>query len=453
MAAVVVSVLAVFTQEWQYAANPIDVSAPLVHQLIARPGIAWPRADAETADHFVIRTPLAESRRNHDCTIVRGRVLVNILGRFARHVEARGLQTGDVSLFPVRGRDPDGHALDDLNHIYGVRVASLEDVARGIDERMELWMPCGFHGDRVNHEISSTYARILDLRTMSLTLGPRLFQAGGACSALALALDGPGTPEHICAFGGTNGTHNKGSFLSTVACYDRLRRAWHQPFDNLPVGLDHFNAVLLPPGLCLPSDPGRILVMNFRIRHYADQRTEIWALDLPAPAEKAAAGGEPPPTTSRPTAHPPPHWYLFSNETGAAEYLQPRDASGVFTSGGGRYVFNVGGITYDTMPGRFGRTLHASAVRDDVRVLDVCARRWSATATSIGTGLFATQTCASAELGTAFTCGGQASDAQRGINESESMNKNSHACIAHNLRRGRSFSAGGGFGELSDRRH
>ena len=88
--------------------------------------------------------------------------------------------------------DPAGYPLNNLNHVYAVPVSSQLEGAEGhVDE---IWLPCGFHGDEVNSEISSHYARIIDLSTLRVRLGPRLLRAGGACSAQPIRLEGPGTP-------------------------------------------------------------------------------------------------------------------------------------------------------------------------------------------------------------------------------------------------------------------
>ena len=376
---------------WDMARHPIRVDTLQLPRFPRRPHVNGVSAASRVygplcaQDHFVLNAPLVEARRNHDCTIESDRYLINILGRNGRHVERRDLQTGATELFAVPGHDPAAHPLNDLNHIYGVRVQPLGDVASNssFDAKSELWMVCGFHGDRINGEISSSYARVLDLRTMRVRLGPKLLRAGGACSALALEIDGPGTPEHICAFGGTDGAHNTGTFLKSVACYDRRRQVWHEPLGELPVACDHSNAILLPPSLCHPADPARVLLMNFRIRHYADERPEIWAIDLPVSAT--------------------PRWYLFANETGTAEYLQPRDAAGVFTTASGRYVFNVGGVSYVMRDMPNGKRRRLSMKHSTVRVFDACARRWAPAGGDVGYGYFALQSCASSKLGLAFT--------------------------------------------------
>jgi hypothetical protein len=137
-------------------------------------------------------------------------------------------------------------------------------------------------GDLVNQQISSEYARIVNLKPMQVEAGLKLPIAGGACVAAPIHVKGPDHPPHICVFGGTNGSHDKGTYLPYTACYDRVAQKWHHPFGRMPFGFDHGSVVHLPSGVCNPSDPERVLILNFRTKSYGQQRPEIMAFDIPS---------------------------------------------------------------------------------------------------------------------------------------------------------------------------
>jgi hypothetical protein len=364
-----------------------------------------PLSYVNTHDHWLIEKPLLESRRNHDCIVIEkgGQTLINILGRWARSVETLDLITGATSMANTSSElDPAGYPLNNLNHVYAVPVSSQLEGAEGhVDE---IWLPCGFHGDEVNSEISSHYARIIDLSTLRVRLGPRLLRAGGACSAQPIRLEGPGTPAHVCSFGGTEGSHDKGKFLDTVACYDRRANVWNEPFGKLPIGLDHSNAAIIPAGTCSPKDDTRVLLLNFRTRAYGGHHPEVLAHDMPkrglgAVNMSGSAG-----------------WYVFANHSDGTSASLARDASGLVVAEGGRWLINYGGVHYVYPPGQeYNQTLEMGGKRgapfSDVRIFDVCgSRKWhlAPKQSHLGLRTFAMQTCASKELGVAFTCGGQA---------------------------------------------
>ena len=341
--------------------------------------------------------------RNNDCRVIDDKELVNVLGRYNRNIDTFNLETGKYNSSHTRGKDPAGQVLSDLNHVYGVQVESLE-----LPGVQELWLPCGFHGDKVNKEISSSYARILNLADKTIRLGPALPIAGGACSALGLEIEGPGTPKHICTFGGTLGSHDSGKFLPNCTCYDRVRQSW-SALPALPYGLDHSNAILHHAGTCPSSSarasetanlvnsvrdnigahPARILVTNFRTVNYGKGssfygpgQSQILALDVPglgtAPVDLAAL-------------HKGPGWYVFADPGAAVASVLPhsmqemletegaekgkgqemkggmggpkgsksvdgkrelgawvnigRDAAGMVSAGGSRYIISLGGVT------------------------------------------------------------------------------------------------------------
>jgi hypothetical protein len=98
---------------------------------------------------------------------------------------------------------------------------------------------------------------------MQVEAGPKLPVAGGACVAAPIHVKRPDHPPHICVFGGTQGSHDRGTFLPYTACYDLVAQKWHHPFGRMPFGFDHGSVVRLPSGVCDPSESERILVLNF----------------------------------------------------------------------------------------------------------------------------------------------------------------------------------------------
>lgn len=373
--------------------------------------------DAPTS--WILSDPLLSNLRNHDSILLESSnnndnkyYLVNILGRFSRTVQLLNLQTGQQFQRHTLGQDPDGNALDNLNHVYSVVVDSLDGRTR------EVWLPCGFYGDAVNTEYSISYARIVDLSDLSVRAGPKLPHAGGACVALPIAIDGPGTPPHICTFGGTDGSHDRGRFEPHTACYDRVQQRWHSVFGTLPYGLDHGNLVQVPAGTCHPQDPSRLLIFNYRTRSYGEQRPEILAFDLPQ-------GGWTREQIMEKSRYTASEWYVYANfsyapyspfelDDPADAVNRARDASGVLLADGGRHVLNFGGIHY-----RYPSEQEIAAARPQVlkhkmiktfqmiRMLDVCEKKWKKVG-DLGVQVFAIMTAASRELNLAVTCGGNA---------------------------------------------
>lgn len=226
----------------------------------------------------------------------------------------------------TEGTDPAGYPLSDLNHVYSVLVDTLDGSSK------EIWLPCGFHGDQVNNETSSSYVRIIDVRDMKVRLGPKLPFSGGACVAAAIEVDGPGTPPHICSFGGTLGSHDTGTFLKYASCFDRRLERWTHPFGAMPIGLDHGSISVVPAGTCAASDPARVLILNYRVACYGTPRPEILAFDSPPKGWSESELK----TTSAETRGA---WYVYANITynGPGDELNaPRDASGTVSAGDGR---------------------------------------------------------------------------------------------------------------------
>ena len=151
----------------------------------------------------------SRSTRNHDSVIIeddKGQsiTLYHILGRGSRYIQSTNLITGETRLERTKDEfDPAGRPLDDLNHVAGVLVDAVEE-GKEILGKKEIWLPCGFHGDHVDGEISSDYARIVNIDNMRVRYGPKLPHSGGACTAAALRII-PQEPPMICSFAGTSG--------------------------------------------------------------------------------------------------------------------------------------------------------------------------------------------------------------------------------------------------------
>ena len=168
---------------------------------------------------WVLPDPVHLPTRNHESLLLEYKnggedkqILVNVLGRYSRGVQWMDLNTGEQCSSVTNGTDPDHKPLNDLNHVASVLVDSLE--SKGERPKKEVWLPCGFHNDRVGKEVSSNYVRIVDLETMEVRTGPKLPYSGGACGAAPIEAI-PGEPPLVCAFGGTNGNHDTGEWITS----------------------------------------------------------------------------------------------------------------------------------------------------------------------------------------------------------------------------------------------
>jgi hypothetical protein len=356
---------------------------------------------------WVLPRRLQKTTRNHDNVLFEvepsGRqILLVLLGRHSEGIQWIDLLTGKQNINMVTGKDPAGNPLNNLNHVYSVVVDSLSTPSH-----KEIWLPCGFHGNEVNKERSSEYARIVNLKTMQVEAGPKLPIAGGACVAAPIRVKGPDHPEHICVFGGTQGSHDTGTFLPYTACYDRVAQKWHHPFGRMPFGFDHGNVVHLPSGVCNPSDPERVLILNFRTKSYGQQRPEIMAFDIPSSPWSDE-------DLNSLDTETPGKWYTYANISFSGhedEVNAPRDASGLAVANNWRNIVNFGGIHYYghhevTAPDGERRIRQSRRRFSTIRSLDVCTRTWSKVG-DLGVQTFALQTSVSAKLNVAITCGGQ----------------------------------------------
>lgn len=389
------------------------------------------------AQTWALNSPLLHGIRNHDCVALfddeeskkRGDHvhIVNLLGRYSRHVEVIDMITGQHRSKTTEGADPSGALLADLNHVSAVLVDAIDADGTTVPSSMgggrskqEVWLPCGFHGDAVNSETSSEYVRIVDMDTMTIRVGPKLPSSGGACTSLAIHVL-PDEPPMICSFAGTRGQHDSGEFLPQTQCYDRMRERWWSPFGGMPFGLDNGNAAIIPMGACNNSDPARIIIMNFRTEPYGDIHPEILAHDLADDRwtldQLETMGSEP---------NRKGDWYIYHNITDpfARPVDVPRDAAGIVVTNGGHNVLNFGGQAHDISMDEHratGRKRHKIKF-SMIRSLDVCEKKWTKVG-DMGLSTFALQSCASERLQVAFTCGGEA----------PLHNSNSDMCIVSRL--------------------
>lgn len=356
----------------------------------------------ESLEHWILPDKLLNKTRNHDSVLFEldnGRQLLLImLGRHARSLQWIDLETGKKNMTFVTGEDPVGQPLNDLNHVYSVTVDSI-----ATPSHKEVWLPCGFHGDVLNSEQSSEYARVVNLQTMKVEVGPRLPFAGGACVAAPIYVYGPDEPAHICTFGGTDGQHDTGTYLPYTACFDRVAQKWHHPFGKLPYGFDHGSLAHIPAGVCDPSDPARLLIFNYRTKNYGTQATEMLAFDMPSkPWRKEQL--------ETLEAETPGRWYVYANITydGPRDYLNaPRDAAGMALVNGGRKILNFGGIHYHYKKNQEDDVRRRKGFRHSmIRSFDVCEKKWTKIG-DLGVKAFALQSSASSRLNLAITCGGQ----------------------------------------------
>jgi hypothetical protein len=349
---------------------------------------------------WVLGDRLLHHTRNHDSVLLEyggKHLLINILGRWSSHVQVMDLHSGEQWSKDTNGSDPMGLPLNNLNHVFSVLVDAVDGKGG-----KEIWLPCGFNGDEIDTETVVQYVRIVDLDTLAIRTGPKIPTGGsGACVAASVNVV-KGEPPMVCSFGGTVGRHDSGKFLPYTACYDRLRGKWWYPMGTLPYGLDHGNIAMVPKGRCGRNDPGRLIILNYRIRPYGSPRPEMWAFDLP---ENGWTLSE----LESLSMHDHGEWFLYSNIsfTGIADDTNcPRDASGVVVANQGRILLNFGGVHYHYPRGDPNNVKERRAhVFSNIRSFDVCNKTWQ-TVGDLGYGTFALQSCASEELQIAVSCGG-----------------------------------------------
>lgn len=215
-----------------------------------------------------------------------------------------------------------------------------------------------------------------------------------------------------------------------ASCYDRIRERWVHPFGKLPFGFDHGSLALIPPGVCQPSDPSRILIFNYRTKAYGTQKATVVAFDLPS--ERWSED-----ELSSLSAETPGPWYIYGTSEGRVastvivgcshtlvrfvadmpyngiedELNAPRDAAGLVLANGGRFLVNFGGVHYhyDDFDLRSGFRRRDFSV---IRAFDVCTKEWKKVG-DLGVETYAIQSVASERWNLAFTCGGEARDQEK----------------------------------------
>lgn len=175
--------------------------------------VATPITNPSQEKVWILPHPIKTPTRNHESLLLeyggadhnqQQQYLITVLGRYSRVVQWMDLQTGKQYSIETSGTDPDNRPLNDLNHVASVLVDNIDNPSK-----KEIWLPCGFHNDRIGKEQSSTYVRIIDVDTMQVRYGPKLPYSGGACGAAPIVAI-PGEQPLICAFGGTDGNHDTG---------------------------------------------------------------------------------------------------------------------------------------------------------------------------------------------------------------------------------------------------
>eukprot|EP00980_Cylindrotheca_fusiformis_P000011 scaffold1_cov108-Cylindrotheca_fusiformis.AAC.11 len=339
---------------------------------------------------WVLSDKLEIPTRNHDSILFdvepSGRQLLLILfGRNSPNLQWIDLQTGTQKHVHVSDeKDPAGMPLSTIHHATSAVVDSLS-----IPAHKEVWIPCGFHGEQSNE-----YARIVDLKTMEVKVGPKMSMSRGACVAAPIHVKGPSHPAHVCVFGGTYGEHNEGSILPYTGCYDRVEEKWHHPFGRLPVDMDHASLAHIPAGVCGDSEPERLLLFNFRQKAGNPFSSEIFAFDIPTSGWSSS-------TLNQLDVEATGKWYSYA----IFEYAQgkvvnaPRDASGMAIANGGRNVIDFGGVKIN---GKHKRSFST------IRSFDVCEKAWSQVG-DMGLRTFGFQSSVAARGNIAVFCGGHSS--------------------------------------------
>ena len=170
----------------------------------------------------------------------------------------------------------------------------------------------------------------------------------------------------------------------------------------LPYGLDHGNMAVVPPGTCDATDPGKLLLFNYRTEPYGRPHAEMLAYDLPPNGWTLEA---------LKSHFDHSGWYMYANPNGTEWVDQARDAAGMVSANKGRTLLNFGGVSYQNdcsmVNPKRSRCTKKGARRDFsmIRAFDVCTKRWSEIG-DLGLPTFALQSSGSSALNVAITCGG-----------------------------------------------
>ena len=230
--------------------------------------------------HGWIDGNLLDGRRNGMCIVTNQtgqQELISIGGRHAPNVESWNLETGEQKILTARGART--RNLLYKHHTHGVLVAPISGNSR---RPSEFWIVCGLGVD----EEALEKMTIISLTDWSVREGPSLDVARGSCSSFTLdrplAWMQPLAPANVaprslarldrttridgrlvCVVGGTE-HHEKNSHLTdSCSCYDRLSQQWLK-LPSLREPQHHLSTVLVPSGVCNPTDPPRLLLWNGR---------------------------------------------------------------------------------------------------------------------------------------------------------------------------------------------
>lgn len=344
---------------------------------------------------------LLTARRNQDC-VVHDHRIYHFLGRWANDVEFFDMISGEQAVLTETPRTEE--RLLHSNHVVVVPVSSLEG------NSTEFWVPCGFHGDVVNDEISEDtviIAEVLSKESLQILTrkGPRLDLPRGACSALALKIKN--AAEDVCVFGGSSGKHDNGIFRSNISCWDRVGGHWHYPFPNFPVGFDHGSIIHIPPSTCSEGVQlaGKIIITDFRTESYGEGSTKFWALDLE--------------TESSGNVKAIGNWYILGQRSPDPCGFAGVNAGGFALSGDGRFLYTFGGRTkVHCIEKDSGCSERMRAViSNEVSAFSLCHLKHIRYIDFLSIGRFALKSCSGD--GVYVTCGGHEQGAAR---------KNSRTC-------------------------
>ena len=224
---------------------------------------------------------LIEPRRNGICFVTNRsghEEMISIGGRYAFTVESWNLVTGEQRV--VSANDTATRNLVDQNHIHGVLVAPTPAPnSEGSQAPHEFWIACGFRGKELGVENMT----IISLVDWSVREGPALLEPRGGCNSFALdrplswmqpaqANKNGSIPldrktrfrgRLVCAVGGIENHDLVSTLKASCSCYDRLTQQWLK-LPDLREPLHHHSSVLLPRGVCNPTDPPRLLMWSGR---------------------------------------------------------------------------------------------------------------------------------------------------------------------------------------------
>ena len=230
--------------------------------------------------HGWIDGNLLNGRRSGVCFVTNQsgqQELISICGRHAPNAESWNLETGEQKILTARGAKT--RNLLNKHHTHGVLVAPISGNSR---RPSEFWIVCGLGPD----EKALEKITIISLADWSVHEGPSLDVARGSCSSFTLdkplAWMQPLTPANVaprnlipldrttriedrlvCVIGGTEHHEKISQLTDSCSCYDRLSHQWLK-LPSFREPQHHHTSVLVPSGVCNPTDPPRLLLWNGR---------------------------------------------------------------------------------------------------------------------------------------------------------------------------------------------